>query len=369
MSDQNSISQQTMSLESIIWAYRLFLGKETEQPDLINQYIGNYDSFESIRRHFSQLPEFKNFYDSGQKISKSYSFSTFLIHWLLQNDPEFPNMISPTLSNPTSQLCTCNQFKESIYSDWCAKLHYKPVLHRKQWEYIYILQSLKHCGVFYPGARGLGFGTGREPLPSCMAAAGISVIATDAPPNTAKEWSNSKQYTECLDTLFYEDVVEASLFKRFVRFEYADMNSIPDSYREVDFCWSSCCLEHLGSIEKGIKFIENSLKTLRPGGVAVHTTEFNLSSNDETLEEGETVLFRMRDMKRLAYRLTAAGYNIRPFNFFPGSDDIDAFIDLPPYNHSPHLKLQLSRFVTTSIGIIVQAPRPPIFSVNRAGNL
>ena len=49
--------------------------------------------------------------------------------------------------------------------------------------------------------------------------------------------------------------------------------------------WSSCSLEHLGSISHGIEFILNSLKCLKQHGVAVHTTEFNLSSNEETLNE------------------------------------------------------------------------------------
>ena len=41
-------------------------------------------------------------------------------------------------------------------------------------------------------------------------------------------------------------------------------------------------IDRIGSIELGLQFIENSMATLRPGGVAVHTTEFNL-------EDGETI--------------------------------------------------------------------------------
>ena len=47
-----------------------------------------------------------------------------------------------------------------------------------------------------------------------------------------------------------------------------------------------------------MQFFINSVETtLKIGGVACHTTEFNLSSNDETVSKGDTVLYRRRDME------------------------------------------------------------------------
>lgn len=69
------------------------------------------------------------------------------------------------------------------------------------------------------------------------------------------------------------------------------MNNMPEKYNnDFDFIWSSCALEDLSALEHGIKFILNSLRMLKPGGIAVHTKEFNVSSNFETIESGETVL-------------------------------------------------------------------------------
>ena len=38
-------------------------------------------------------------------------------------------------------------------------------------------------------------------------------------------------------------------------------------------------------------FIEGAMNLLKPGGIAVHTTEYNVSSNEETIMEGNDVIF------------------------------------------------------------------------------
>ena len=128
----------------------------------------------------------------------------------------------------------------------------------------------------------------------------------------------------------------------------------PADLTGFDFCWSACALEHLGSIELGLKFIENSVDCLKPGGWAVHTTEFNLSSNDQTVDNLGTVLFRQRDFEALAARLAAKGHTVAPFDFRPGAGALDRYIDVAPYRPEPHLTLALMGYATTSFGIIVQ---------------
>lgn len=133
------------------------------------------------------------------------------------------------------------------------------------------------------------------------------------------------------------------------------MNAIPEALRGFDFCWSACALEHLGSLEAGARFVESSLRTLAPGGVAVHTTEFNLSSNDDTVDAGHTVIYRRRDLEALAERLRARGHHVEPLDFDPGSGVLDRYVDVPPFLAEPHLRLRLERFDCTSIGLIVRA--------------
>ena len=205
-----------------------------------------------------------------------------------------------------------------------------------------------------PGRRGLGFGTGREPLPSVFANAGVEVTATDAPADLdfSSAWAQSAQWSKGLEDLWQPDLVDKESFFSRVSFRPADMNEIPAELRGFDFCWSACCLEHLGSIRKGLDYIRNSLDTLKPGGVSIQTTEFNMKSNDDTLETAALVLFRKQDIEQVIYELTEDGHTVEPLNLWPGAMPVDEHIDLPPFS-LPHLKLALEGHQTTSIGLII----------------
>jgi hypothetical protein len=133
------------------------------------------------------------------------------------------------------------------------------------------------------------------------------------------------------------------------------MNAIDADLKGFEFTWSCCSFEHLGSLEAGMQFVINSVEnTLKPGGVAVHTTEFNLSSNDDTIDIGLTVLYGRRDMEELVSRLEALRHEVQPFVVAPDSHFLDFHVDLPPYLSEPHLKIKFGRHVTTSAGIVVK---------------
>jgi hypothetical protein len=139
-----------------------------------------------------------------------------------------------------------------------------------------------------------------------------------------------------------------------VAFRAVDMNRIPEDLGGFDFCWSACAFEHLGSIARGLAFVERSLGTLRPGGIAVHATELNLSSNRRTIDHQPTVLFRRRDFEALAVRFHAQGYHVMPLCFDLGDAPDDAHVDVPPYRNDVHLRLALAEHVTTSFGFAVR---------------
>jgi SAM-dependent methyltransferase len=133
------------------------------------------------------------------------------------------------------------------------------------------------------------------------------------------------------------------------------MRSIPDELRDFDFCWSACSLEHLGSLDEGLRFIERSLATLAPGGIAVHTTEYNLTSNDATPDHGHTVLYRRRDLEQMVERLEAAGHEVAALDLDRGAGVFDEYVDLPPYGNDPHLAVWYKNYTTTSIALVVRA--------------
>lgn len=261
----------------------------------------------------------------------------------------------PSLAYPVSQACTTAQFDTEPYRYWCMQIREIPRLHRKQWEFCYILQALANGGMLTPERRGVGYGVGTEPLTAVFADRGCRILATDLDPENAQRagWVNTSQHASHIAALNTRGICEPMRFAEQVTFRFVDMNHIPEGFTDFDFTWSACCLEHLGSIQNGLAFIENSMATLRPGGIAVHTTELNCSSDDETVESGATVLFLRRHLRDLCARLRAAGHEVE-LNFNLGNKPDDAYIDMPPYTQERHLKLRIAQYASTSFGLIIR---------------
>lgn len=254
-----------------------------------------------------------------------------------------------------SDACRLDHFLTPSYRYWIRKLGENPRFHRKQWEWVYICSALHERGLLKPGMRGLGFGVGTEPLAALFASLGMTVVATDQASESAVEggWIKTGQHSASLAQLNSKNICPPDEFAKRVSFRHSDMNAIDSDLVDFDVCWSACCFEHLGSIEHGLKFIHNSLRTLKPGGVSIHTTELNLSSDILTFESPVVSLFRKSDFKRLAQELRAAGHHVAPLCFYPGSHPLDQHIDLPPETHDPHLRVEICGYATTSFGIIV----------------
>lgn len=254
-----------------------------------------------------------------------------------------------------SDACRLDHFLTPSYRYWCSMLREKPRLHRKQWEWVYIMAALRERGYPKPGMRGLGFGVGTEPLAALFASLGVNVVATDQAPETAAEggWIQTGQHSTSLTQLNGRNICPPAEFQQRVTFRHADMNAIDADLVDFDFCWSACSYEHLGSIEHGLDFIKNSMRTLKKGGISIHTTELNLSSDILTFESPTLSLFRKSDFKRLTKDLRAAGHDVAPMCFYPGSHPLDQYIDLPPWKSDPHLRLEVGGYATTSWGIIV----------------
>src|SRR5687768_10243630 len=64
----------------------------------------------------------------------------------------------------SSSICKSQHFDSPIYDLWCQQFKEQPHYDRKQWEWVFICQTLQERGVLESGKRGLGFGVGREPL-------------------------------------------------------------------------------------------------------------------------------------------------------------------------------------------------------------
>lgn len=253
-------------------------------------------------------------------------------------------------------MCRQDSFDQPYFSFWSRRLNEPLRYHRKLWEFVFIAQAAWERGLCAPGRRGLGFGVGAEPLAAFFASQGVAVTATDMAPDAVAStgWALTNQHAPGRETLRKPKVCPDPLFEQNVEFLECDMNAISPDLTGYDFCWSACALEHLGSIENGLSFIEKSLNCLSPGGWAIHTTEFNISSNDRTVDNDGTVLFRRRDLEDISARLKSKGHFVAEIDWSAGDDLIDQYLDLPPYREEPHLKFALAGFRTTSIGFIVR---------------
>jgi hypothetical protein len=223
------------------------------------------------------------------------------------------------------------------------------------WEWLYIAATLDDAGLLGTGRTGVGFGVGTEPLAALFAARGCRILATDqaAAQAAADGWSTD-EYAGGLAGLAHPELCPPEVFARQVTYRDVDMTALPADLGEFDFTWSSCAFEHLGSLAAGMEFVTSQMAVLRPGGLAVHTTECNLSSDQDTVAAGPTVLYRRRDLRDLAERLRGQGYRI-DLDLTEGTTPDDAHVDLPPFSEV-HLRTELGGFVTTSVALVIEKP-------------
>lgn len=256
--------------------------------------------------------------------------------------------------------CPCSRqmlYSEPLVTHLLGMGNDKVVPHRKMWEEGFIAQALHERGMLAPGKRGLGFAVGNESLSSYFGSKGCEILATDLDYEKASAagWVKSNQHAMSLAQLNAHGLMSDEEFRRKVSFRHVDMNHLPDDLGTFDFMWSSCAFEHLGGIHLGKAFILNSFEHLRPGGVSVHTTEYNLDSDWTTVGLGGSVLFRRADLEEIAESIRLRGGVVR-FDFREGNHPEDLHVDPPPYPQKVHLRLRLSGYRSTSFGLLIEKP-------------
>lgn len=292
--------------------------------------------------------------------------------------------VRPKFSELVSQACTADQFVDPAFLRWVPLLRLWPVeasarlqnlnvgpspahhgslfLHSKIWEWAFILQAADQHGVLRSGRRAIGFGVGTEMIPAALASYGIEVVATDqgVDGETANEWMAADYHVNTLEYLYRPELVKNEELRRLVSVRAVDMNHIPDDLGTCDFLWSSCALEHLGSPELGLDFVMSSARLLRPGGIAVHTTELELTPRDTTADYGHMAVYRIPDLQGLAERLTDSGYDMSCNFSVPLDTPADRYVHLlRPETHTNELwslKTAMGDSVTTSFGLVIRRP-------------
>jgi hypothetical protein len=265
----------------------------------------------------------------------------------------------PAFTDDVSMVAAGAHVDDAAYQRWLPIIGQPHGRHRKVWEWCFILQALERHGVLTDGASAVGFGVGTEPLVAVLAARGVRVLATDQPVERAGNWTSSNQHAAGRESLRRSDLCADDRFDELVEFAPVDMSSLPADLRGFDAAWSSCCFEHLGSPDAGFDFVVESLETVRPGGVVVHTTELDCGRRSALLEVGSVergdyvCFYRRRDLARLVARLRALGHLVHANYHVGARHPLERQVDEPPYSHDPHLRLRVGDRVVTSFGLSV----------------
>ena len=255
-------------------------------------------------------------------------------------------------------------FESEWYKKWSKHLKQEGGLsenqpiHNKAWQNAIILEAIYKSKLLKKGSTALGFGVGIERVPSVLASFDIKVTATDQSFDSGKSagWDNGQLAHDTNDLNSF-GICKPDLFKRNLVYKNSDMNKIGTQFNnKFDIVWSNCALGHLGSIENGLRFIENSLKCLKPGGIAVHTTEINVTSNGKTLDSGGTVIFREKDIAKLFFKLRSKGYDCKPLVLDFGNSQQDYDLGFYPYKESTLLKINVAGHLLSQVVLVIKKP-------------
>ncbi len=277
----------------------------------------------------------------------------------------------PRFSDVVSQVVSAAQFEDPEFQQlaqlltgradplpWRRESWPPGHLERKLWEWCFILKAARQYGKLVPAVEALGFGVGSEPIPAALAQHGVRVLATDRGHDESGLWAASGQHMESMRSLSRPHLVSEPELERLVRIRYVDMNDMPDDLGTFDLIWSSCSIEHLGSPQAGIAFVLRSLEHLRPGGLAVHTTELELTRRSTTADYGELAVYRIEDLEHLGELVRTRGFDM-PANWYVAMDaPEDRWISFGwfPENDVAHLKLVIGDSVSTSVGLLIAKP-------------
>jgi hypothetical protein len=302
---------------------------------------------DAVRRTLANTHEFHAFFGSLHTGYEAWTVPHFLLRppaveglaWRFQQ---------PDLEDPSSQLCTASQFRDAAYAEIAGALGLPPGVGRRRWEQVWIVSVLATEKLIAPGRRGLGLAVENDRIAALLSSRGVEVLATDLPDRDGRSTEARRS------RLFYPEVTHIEEFDQLVRFANLDPRGVADvAPGEFDFCWSRGVPGVLGEAAAALDFMQASLAPLRPGGLAVHTVEFNLTSNRTTWEQPDNVLLRRRDIEALAGRLAADGHMLLPLNTHPGQEPEDEKVR-GTLGGAPGLRQRVGMMVSTSFGLAIR---------------
>lgn len=143
---------------------------------------------------------------------------------------------------------------------------------RKLWEYYWIAQRFADMKLGGGEKKILGLGVGQEPLSFHFAHLAGQVVGTDL-------FSRDAIWKEARISL--KDMGQCSPFpypEETLTFQNMDMRQLAFDANTFDVVWSCSSVEHVQTLAEFVRIFEEIHRVLKPGGIALITTEFSLDS-------------------------------------------------------------------------------------------
>lgn len=298
---------------AVRWGFRMLAGREPLNEAEFAAFQALPD-LPGLRRTLANTHEFHAFFGALLTSHQAWTMPLFLLRPPAAAATEW-RFEPPTLDRPVCQMATMAQFAEPAFQEIVAAMGLRPNRQRGIWEQAWIISILAGAEAIAPGRRVFGLETGRERLASVLAARGTAITAFGS--GLADPPAIERRRLQ----LFHPEACPLEDFDARVgcgELDPRQVGSLPAGH--FDAAWSIGLPDQLGSIDAAMEVFEASLAPLRPGGVAAHVVNLNLSSDGLTWEEPGNVLVRRKDIEALAERLRANGHALLPLNTHPGAD-------------------------------------------------
>lgn len=202
--------------------------------------------------------------------------------------PQLVSMREPTLAAPVSQPATEGQIREWGFREWTAHLPEDTPLAR--WERVFVMRVLERYDVLRSGARGLALGALGDPLADLLSAAGCRLTLTTTSP------------------------IDAPALPPGADALTVDPRAI-EGLAGFDFCYAkSACVPADVDRQEALRFIEDLLRTLRPGGLCIAILPFDAAPRDIT-DPPEGTMLRRTDIERIGLMLLSRGHQVAQLCF------------------------------------------------------
>jgi SAM-dependent methyltransferase len=260
---------------------------------------------------------------------------------------------SSSAGPPLNKICDRRDWAHPAWREALTDLGYSadPTrLHRKEWEFAQGVYGLRKLRCLGPDAAALGLGAGAEPIIFFLAGRLRRVVATDL---YAGDFSRQEADPRILRDP--EPFAPFSYHRDRLEVRRMDATAIDYAPESFDLVFSFSSFEHFGSRRAQRACLGEIRRVLRPGGVAVLTTEVILNAWGR---HGD--YFRLTEL--LDDMIPAAGLRLAggDFHFVTSRATLEGLIRLPhEIERRPHLVLRRWRTYFTSAAFFLEKPVAP----------